>query len=194
LWGFTLCCCEAHRPHARGRAGRNHRHCAGVVPLQESRGSRGRAARLSHVPRKGAGQPPRARRCGRVLRFRDAVARGDHLRDGARAVLFRHALPVSKSSARAHFHHRILSRLRWPPPWFQNLLANDSERSASVFVIEAWIGKRWRPIARSDYEAAARRFFNQASYVCPAETILRLRRGLEILIKMPADGLETVRE
>ena len=85
-------------------------------------------------------------------------------------------------------------RPRWPPPWFQNLLANDSERSASVFVVEAWIGKRWRPIARSDYEAAARRLFNQASYVCPVGTLLRLRRGSEVLIKMPADGRGNVRE
>jgi hypothetical protein len=74
------------------------------------------------------------------------------------------------------------------------LLARDNERSASVFVIEAWIGKRWRPIARSDYEVAARRLFNQASCVCPVETMLRLRRGAEVLIKMPADGRGNVRE
>ena len=74
----------------------------------------------------------------------------------------------------------------------QNLLATDSERSASVFVIEEWVGKRWRTIARSDYEIA--RLFNQASYVCPVETLLRLRRGAEVLIKMPADGLGNVRE
>ena len=83
---------------------------------------------------------------------------------------------------------------KWPPPWFKKLLAKDSEGSAFVFVIEAWIEKRWRPIARSDYEAAARRLFNQASYVCPVETLLRLRRGSEVLIKMPADGRGNVRE
>jgi hypothetical protein len=83
---------------------------------------------------------------------------------------------------------------KWPPPWLNKLLAKHSERSASVFVIEAWIGKRWRPIARSDYEASARRLFNQASYVCPVETLLRLRRGSDILIKMPADGRGNVRE
>ena len=62
------------------------------------------------------------------------------------------------------------------------------------FVIEAWVEKRWRPIARSDYEASARRLFNQASYVCPVETLLRLRRGSDVLIKMPADGRVNVRE
>ena len=70
----------------------------------------------------------------------------------------------------------------------------DSEHCASDFVIEAWVAKRWRRIARSGYEATARRLFYQLSYKCPAETILRLRRGSEILIKMPADGLENVRE
>ena len=51
----------------------------------------------------------------------------------------------------------------WPPTWFTNLLGRRV--GASVFVIEAWVGKRWQPIARSDYEASARRLFNQASYV-----------------------------
>ena len=74
---------------------------------------------------------------------------------------------------------------KWPPPWFKNLLAKDGEPTPSVFVIEAWIGKRWRLIARS---------FNQASYACPVETLLRLRRGPEVLIKMPADGRGNVRE
>ena len=64
---------------------------------------------------------------------------------------------------------------------------------ASVFVIEAWVGKRWQPIARPDYEASARRLFNQASYACPVETLLRLRRGSDVLIKMPADGRKNVR-
>jgi hypothetical protein len=82
---------------------------------------------------------------------------------------------------------------RWPP-WLQNLLAMDSEHSASDFAIEAWVAKRWRRIARSDHEATARRLFKQLSYKCPAETILRLRRGSEVLIKMPADGLANVRE
>ena len=79
-----------------------------------------------------------------------------------------------------------------PPTWFMNLL--DRRAGASVFVIEAWVEKRWRPIARSDYEASARRLFNQASYVCPVETLLRLRRGSDVLIKMPADGRVNVRE
>ena len=83
---------------------------------------------------------------------------------------------------------------RWPPSWFMDPLARSSRASASVFVIEAWVGKRWRPIAQSDYEASARRLFNQASYACPVETLLRLRRGSEVLIKMPADGLGNVRE
>ena len=61
-------------------------------------------------------------------------------------------------------------------------------------VIEAWVGKRWCPVAQSDYEASARRLFNQASYVCPVETLLRLRRGSDVLIKMPADGRGNVRE
>jgi hypothetical protein len=83
---------------------------------------------------------------------------------------------------------------RWPPSWFTDSPARSSRASASVFVIEAWVGKRWRPITQSDYEASARRLFNQASYACPVETLLRLRRGSEVLIKMPADGLGNVRE
>jgi hypothetical protein len=31
----------------------------------------------------------------------------------------------------------------------------NSGRDTSDFVVEAWLAKRWRPIARSDYEAAA---------------------------------------
>ena len=54
---------------------------------------------------------------------------------------------------------------RWPPTWLTNLL--DRRAGASVFVIEAWVGKRWQPIARSDYEASARRLFNQASMRVP---------------------------
>ena len=61
-------------------------------------------------------------------------------------------------------------------------------------MIEAWVGKRWRPIARSDYEASARRLFNRASYTCPVETLLRLHRGSDVLIKMPSDGRANVRE
>jgi hypothetical protein len=80
---------------------------------------------------------------------------------------------------------------RWPPSWLTNLL--DSRAGASVFVIEAWVGKRWQPIAQSDYEASARRLFNQASYTFPVETLLRLRRGSDVLIKMPADGRKNVR-
>src|SRR3954465_7003859 len=79
-----------------------------------------------------------------------------------------------------------------PSTWLTNLL--DRRAGASVFVIEAWVGKRWRPIAQSDYEASARRLFNQVSYACPVETLLRLRRGSDVLIKMPADGRGNVRE
>ena len=43
---------------------------------------------------------------------------------------------------------------KWPPSWFTDLLAMSSRPGAAVFVIEAWVGKRWRPIARSDYEAS----------------------------------------
>ena len=81
-----------------------------------------------------------------------------------------------------------------PPTRFTRFLARGSRASASVFVIEAWVEKRWHPIAWSDYEASARRLFNQASYVCPVETLLRLRRGSDVLIKMPADGRVNVRE
>ena len=56
----------------------------------------------------------------------------------------------------------------WPPTWFTRFLARDSRASASVFVIEAWVGKRWRPIAHSDYEASARRLFNQVSHALVA--------------------------
>ena len=73
-------------------------------------------------------------------------------------------------------------------------VGEDRRAGASVSVIEAWVEKRWRPIARSDYEASARRLFNQAWYVCPVETLLRLRRGSDVLIKMPADGRVNVRE
>ena len=82
-----------------------------------------------------------------------------------------------------------------PPIWFTRFLARGNRgSSASVFVIEAWVEKRWHPIAWSDYEASARRLFNQASYVCPVETLLRLRRGSDVLIKMPADGRGNVQE
>ena len=74
------------------------------------------------------------------------------------------------------------------------VLGEGQQGQCSVFVIEAWVGKRWRPIAQSDYEAPARRLFNQASYVYPVETLLRLRRGSDVLIKMPADGLGNLRE
>ena len=83
---------------------------------------------------------------------------------------------------------------RWPPSWLTRFLARGGRASASVFVIEAWVGKRWQSIAQSDYEVSARRLFDQVSYVCPAETLLRLRRGSEVLIKMPADGRGNVRE
>ena len=83
---------------------------------------------------------------------------------------------------------------KWPPSWLTDLLTMNSRASAAVFVIEAWVGKRWCPIAQADYEASARRLFNKVSYVCPVETLLRLRRGSDVLIKMPADGLGNVRE
>jgi hypothetical protein len=54
--------------------------------------------------------------------------------------------------------------------------------------------KRWRPIAQSDYEVCARHLFNQASYTFPVETLLRLRCGSDVLIKIPADGRGNVRE
>ena len=82
---------------------------------------------------------------------------------------------------------------RGPPTWFTKFLARNGRGDASVFVIEAWVGKRWRPVARSDYEAPARRLFNEASYTFPVETLLRLRRGSDVLIKMPADGRKNVR-
>ena len=56
---------------------------------------------------------------------------------------------------------------KWPPTWFTKFLARDSRAGASVFVIEAWVEKRWCPIAQSDYEASARRLFNQVSNVRP---------------------------
>ena len=34
----------------------------------------------------------------------------------------------------------------------------------------------------------------QLSYRSPADTLLRLRRGSKVFIKMPADGLENARE
>ena len=48
---------------------------------------------------------------------------------------------------------------------------------------------QWKPLI-----IVGRRLFNQASYACPVETLLRLRRGPEVLIKMPADGRGNVRE
>jgi hypothetical protein len=81
---------------------------------------------------------------------------------------------------------------RWPPTWLTNLLGRRA--GASVFVIEVWIRNRWEPIAQSDNEAAARHLFDQVSYVYPVDTLLRLRRGSDVLIKIPADGRENVRE
>ena len=43
---------------------------------------------------------------------------------------------------------------------------------------------------KPDYEAFVSRLFNQASYTFPVETLLRLRRGSGVLIKLPADGRE----
>ena len=56
---------------------------------------------------------------------------------------------------------------RWPPTWFTNLLARGRRAGASVFIIEAWVEKRWQPIAQSNHEASARRLFSEVSYVCP---------------------------
>ena len=47
----------------------------------------------------------------------------------------------------------------------------------SEFVVEARIAKRWCAMAGSEYELAARRLFERASYKCPADTMLRLRRA-----------------
>ena len=104
---------------------------------------------------------------------------------GGRGGLGQEAVAVTSANPRPY---------RWPPSWFTDLLGTSSRPSAAVFVIEAWVGKRWRPIAQSDYEASARRLFNQASYTFPVETLLRLRRGSDVLIKMPADGRGNVRE
>jgi hypothetical protein len=82
---------------------------------------------------------------------------------------------------------------RWPPTWFTDLLAMSKRGGAPVFVIEAWVTNRWEQLAQSDNEASARRLFNEASYACPVETLLRLRRGSDVLIKMPADGRKNVR-
>jgi hypothetical protein len=77
---------------------------------------------------------------------------------------------------------------------FKALLPVKSEPAASDFVVELRVAKRWRTIARSEYEVAARRLFEQASYKCPTDILIRLRHGSDVLIKMPANGLERVRE
>jgi hypothetical protein len=87
-----------------------------------------------------------------------------------------------------------VSTIRKWPSWFKSLLPVKSEPAASDFVVEVWVAKRWRPIARSEYEAAARRLFERASYKCPTDILIRLRHGSDVLIKMPANGLERVRE
>ena len=74
------------------------------------------------------------------------------------------------------------------------ILGEGQQGQCICFRDRVWVGKRLHPIAQSDYEASARRLFNQVSYVCPAETLLRLRRGSDVLVKMPADGLGNVRE
>jgi hypothetical protein len=78
--------------------------------------------------------------------------------------------------------------------WFKALLPLKSEPAASDFIVEVWVAKRWQPIARSEYEVAARRLFEQASHKCPTDILIRLRHGSDVLIKMPANGLERVRE
>jgi hypothetical protein len=45
---------------------------------------------------------------------------------------------------------------KWPPAWFKNLLAKDSEPTPSVFVIEAWI--HWKVGRLGAFE----NFFNVA--------------------------------
>src|SRR3954462_2214000 len=37
------------------------------------------------------------------------------------------------------------------------------------------------PIARPEYEVAARRLFEQASYKCPTDILIRLRHGSDVL-------------
>jgi hypothetical protein len=85
------------------------------------------------------------------------------------------------------------SQNKWSS-WFKALLPLKSEPAASDFVVEVWVAKRWQPVARSEYEVAARRLFERASYKCPADILIRLRHGPDVLIKMPANGLEWVRE
>jgi hypothetical protein len=78
--------------------------------------------------------------------------------------------------------------------WFKALLPLKRESAASDFVVEVWVAKGWQPIARSEYEVPARRLFERASYKCPTDILIRLRHGSDVLIKMPANGLERVRE
>ena len=90
-----------------------------------------------------------------------------------------------------------MSRSRKPykwSSWFRALLPLKSEPAASDYVVEVWVAKRWQPVARSEYEVAARRLFERASYKCPTDILIRLRHGSDVLIKMPANGLERVRE
>ena len=67
----------------------------------------------------------------------------------------------------------------------------NSEPGASDIVVEAWIAKRWLPIARSEDELAARRLFERASYKRPADILLRLRRGSDVLIKGRGKTVQT---
>jgi hypothetical protein len=67
-------------------------------------------------------------------------------------------------------------------------------KTASDFVVEVWVAKSWQQLARSEYEVAARRLFERASYKCPTDILIRLRHGSDVPIKMPANGLERVRE
>jgi hypothetical protein len=97
-------------------------------------------------------------------------------------------LPDLQPPDRGGIYYRNFSEAFW-----RNEL-KELGMDTSEFVVEARIAKRWCAIAGSEYELAARRLFERASYKCPADTILRLRRGPQVLIKMPANGLERVRE
>jgi hypothetical protein len=52
----------------------------------------------------------------------------------------------------------------------------------------------WRPIAWPDDEADAYRLLERASHEYPADILLRLRCGPDVLVKMLANGLANVGE
>ena len=81
---------------------------------------------------------------------------------------------------------------------YDSLHAREVIQFDHVTLTPVQAASAWRPIRLRSLSRPkarfARRLFKQLSYKCPAETILRLRRGSEVLIKMPADGLANVRE